>query len=300
VAGPDALQRFVFERARVRGELVILTETWREVCRRREYPEPVRAALGELTAASVLLAATLKLEGGALVLQVQGGHPVDLLVVECQSDLRLRAMARWDGGLPALPPQPTLHDLAAGGRCALTLDPGAGRPAYQGVVPLEGRTTAQVLERYMARSEQIGTLFALAASHERAAGLLLQKLPETGGKPAPDADPDLWNRASHLAATLTRDELLELPERDILRRLFHDEDLRLFETMPVRFACRCSPERVAGLIRMVGREEVRHALAADGGMHVTCEFCGRRYPVSREEAERALADAAGKTPARAV
>jgi molecular chaperone Hsp33 len=300
VAGPDALQRFVFERARVRGELVILTETWREVRRRREYPEAVSQALGELTAASVLLAATLKLEGGALVLQIQGGHPVDLLVVECQADLKLRAMARWDGGLPALGPHPALHDLAGGGRCALTLDPGAGRPAYQGVVPLEGRTTAQVLERYMARSEQIATLFALAASNDRAAGLLLQKLPETGGKPGPDADPDLWNRASHLAATLTRGELLELPERDILRRLFHDEDLRLFETMPVRFACRCSRERLAGLIRMIGPEEVRHALAAEGGMHVTCEFCGQRYAVTREEAERALADAAGRTPWRAV
>jgi molecular chaperone Hsp33 len=300
VAGPDALQRFVFDRARVRGELVILTETWREVRRRREYPEAVSRALGELTAASVLLAATLKLEDGALVLQIQGGHPVDLLVVECQADLRLRAMARWDGGLPALGPHPVLSDLAGGGRCALTLDPGAGRPAYQGVVPLEGRTTAQVLERYMARSEQIATLFALAASDDRAAGLLLQKLPETGGKPSPDADPDLWNRASHLAATLTRGELLELPERDILRRLFHDEDLRLFETMPVRFACRCSRERLAGLIRMIGPEEVRHALAAEGGMHVTCEFCGRRYGVSREEAERALADAPGKTPQRAV
>lgn len=299
MAGSDTLQRFVFERARVRGELVILGETWREVRRRREYPEAVRQALGELTAASVLLAATLKLEGGALVLQIQGGRPVDLLVVECQADLKLRAMARWDRGLHALSPRPTLHDLAGGGRCVLTLDPGSGRPAYQGVVPLEGRTTAEVLERYMARSEQIATLFALAASDERAAGLLLQRLPEAGGKSGADADPDLWNRASHLAATLTRAELLELKESEILRRLFHDEDLRLFETMPVRFACRCSRERVAGLLRMVGAEEVRQALAADGRMQVTCEFCGRRYAVSREEAERALADATGKTPRRA-
>ncbi len=299
MAGPDALQRFIFERARVRGELVILGETWREVSRRREYPEPVRHALGELTAASALLAATLKLEGGALVLQIQGGHPVDLLVVECHSDLGLRAMARWDGGIAGMPPHPTLHDLAAGGRCVLTLDPGAGRPAYQGVVPLEGRTTAHVLERYMERSEQITTFFALAASDDRAAGLLLQKLPSTGGKPGPDADPDLWNRIGHLAATLTRAELLELPEGDILRRLFHQEDLRLFETMPVRFACRCSRERLAGLIRLVGRDEVRHGLAAEGGLSVTCEFCGKRYDVSREEAEHALADAAGKTPRRA-
>jgi molecular chaperone Hsp33 len=299
VDGPDALQRFVFERARVRGELVRLDEAWREVRRRREYPEAVRSALGELTAASVLLAATLKFEGGALVLQVQGGHPVDLLVVECQADLSLRAMARWDGGLDALGPHPILHDLAGGGRCALTIDPGAGLAAYQGVVPLEGGTTAQVLERYMARSEQIATLFSLAATDERAAGLLLQKLPEAGGNAAPEADPDLWNRVGHLAATLTRAELLELPGRDILRRLFHDEDLRVFETMPVRFACRCSRERVAGLIRMVGAEEARLALAERGEMQVTCEFCGRSYAFSRDQAERALADGTGKTPERA-
>lgn len=295
----DALQRFVFERARVRGELVRLDETWREVRRRREYPEAVRSALGELTAASVLLAATVKFEGGALVLQIQGGHPVDLLVVECQPDLSLRAMARWDGGLPAMGPQPTLHELATGGRCVLTIDPGPGLVAYQSVVPLEGRTTAQVLERYMARSEQIGTLLALASSDGRAAGLLLQKLPDLGGKARPDADADLWNRVGHLVATLKRQELLELPGREILRRLFHEEELRLFESMPVRFACRCSRERVAGVIRMVGREEVEHALAEKGEMTVTCEFCGRPYTFTSEQAERALADAAGKTPERA-
>src|SRR5512143_3305331 len=132
----DALQRFVFERARVRGELVRLDEAWREVRERREYPEPVRSALGELVAASVLLAATVKFEGGALVLQIQGGHPVDLLVVECGADLTLRAMARWNDAsgpdLRGLGADPTLHDLAAGGRCVLTIDPGPSLVAYQG------------------------------------------------------------------------------------------------------------------------------------------------------------------------
>lgn len=295
----DTLQRFVFERARVRGELVRLEETWAEVRRRRDYPGVVEAALGELTAASVLLAATLKFPGGALVLQVQGGRPVDLLVVECQADLGVRAMARWDGGLPALGPGPTLGELAAGGRCVLTLDPGGRLTAYQSVVSLEGRTTAQVLERYMARSEQLGTLFALAADGGRAAGLLLQRLPDTGGRAGPDVDPDLWNRVGHFVATLTREELLELPGREILRRLFHDEDLRLYESVGVRFACRCSRERVAGLIRMMGAEEIRHALADRGTLDVTCEFCGERYAFTREEARRALADTGGKTPERA-
>lgn len=295
----DSLQRFVFERAHVRGELVRLDESWREVRRRREYPPAVRSALGELTAASVLLAGTLKFPGGALVLQIQGGHPVDLLVVECQADLSVRAMARWDGGLPAPGLHPTLHDLAGGGRCVLTIDPGRKLTAYQSVVSLEGRTTAQVLERYMARSEQIGTLFALAAGEDRAAGLLLQRMPGRGGRLPPDADPDLWNRVGHFVATLNRAELLELPGRDILRRLFHDEELRLFESVPVRFACRCSRDRVAGLIRMVGKEEVHDVLAERGALDVTCEFCGERYAFSREQAERALADDTGRTPQRA-
>jgi molecular chaperone Hsp33 len=298
----DSLQRFVFERARVRGELVRLDETWREVRRRREYPAAVRSALGELTAASVLLAATVKFAGGALVLQIQGGQPVDLLVVECGADLTLRAMARWhgaDGALGALAPNAALHDLAAGGRCVITIDPGPGLAAYQGVVPLEGHTTAQILQRYMARSEQIGTLFTLAADDSRAAGLLLQQLPAAGGKPEPDADPDLWNRVSHHLRTLSREELLTLEERVILRRLFHQEDLRLFEDVPVRFGCRCSQARVAGVLRMVGRDEVQQALAEHGTMHVTCEFCGKRYGFTREEAERALADAGGTTPERA-
>src|SRR5512138_811314 len=221
----DRLQRFVFERARVRGELVRLDESWREVRRRREYPEPILTALGELTAASALLAATVKFEGGALVLQIQGGHPVELLVVECSADLTLRATARWggdgDSALSGLGARPTLHELAADGRCAITIDPGPGLAAYQGVVPLEGRTTEQILQRYMARSEQIGALFSLAAGGSRAAGLMLQQLPDAGGKAAVDADPDLWNRVSHHLRTLTREELLTLSEDEILRRLFH-------------------------------------------------------------------------------
>ena len=295
----DRLQRFVFERARIRGELVRLDESWREVQRRRTYPEAVRTALGELTAASVLLAATVKFEGGALVLQIQDGHPVSLLVVECQPDLTLRAMARWDGAAPALRPDLTLAELASGGRCALTIDPGPGLVAYQGVVPLEGQTTAQVLQRYMARSEQIGTLFALAANEERAAGLLLQELPAVGGTPAADADPDLWNRVSHHLRTVTRNELLQLTENELLRRLFHEENLRLFESVPVRFGCRCSRERVAGVLRMVGRDEVERALAERGTTDVNCEFCGSRYSFTREQAERALADRSGKTPSSA-
>lgn len=284
----------MFERARVRGELVRLDEAWREVRRRRDYPAAVRSALGELTAASVLLAATVKFEDGALVLQVQGGRPLDLLVVECRSDRTFRATARWNGGTEALGTATTLAELASGGRCAITIDPGGRLAAYQGIVPLEGATTAAILERYMALSEQLETLFALGADESRAVGLLLQKLPEGGGRPGADEDPDLWNRATHLLRTLTREELLQLPEREILRRLFHDEDLRLFESLPVRFACRCSRDRVAGVIRMIGAQEARTVLEEKGRLDVICEFCGEGYTFDRAATEQALA--AGPAP----
>jgi molecular chaperone Hsp33 len=289
----DSLQRFVFERARVRGELVRLDASWREVLRRHPYPPALRTALGELMAACALLSATLKLDGGALVLQIQGGAPVTLLVVECQSDLSLRAVAKWEGDLSALGPEPTLSALAAGGRCALTLDPGPGKQAYQSVVPLEGRTTAEILERYMARSEQLETRLSLAADERRAAGVLLQKLPQAGGRATADEDDDLWDRASLLLRTLSREELLARPGAEILRRLFHQEDLRIFESMGLRFSCRCSRERVGGLIRMIGAGEARALLAEKGEIMVTCEFCNETYVFDPGQTEAALSGGRG-------
>ena len=292
----DALQRFVFERAPVRGELVRLDRSWEEVLRRHAFPQALRPALGELMAACALLSATLKLEGGALVLQIQGGGPVSLLVVECQSDLTLRAAATWEGDFAELGPAPSLRALTLRGRCVLTLDPGPGRSAYQSVVPLEGLTVAEVLERYMVRSEQLDTRFALAADEHRATGLLLQKLPPKGGRGLEAEDSDLWARAAHLLQTLTREELLALPAPEILRRLFHQENLRVFESMPVRFGCRCSRDRVGRVIRMIGAVETRSILAEQGEISVTCEFCKERYVFTSAQAEEALRDLLAGTP----
>jgi len=294
---PDTLQRFVFERARVRGELVRLDNTWREILRRHAYPEVLREALGELCAACALLAATLKFEGGSLVLQIQGGAPVSLLVVECSSDLTLRASATWDGDLGWLGASATLRGLAAGGRCALTIDPGPGMQAYQGVVPLEGASVAGVLERYMERSEQIETRFHLAADAGRASGLLLQKLPAHVGRGGALEDGEaLWCDTARLAADLGREQLLGLPTDPLLRRLFHHEDLRLFDTVAVGFGCRCSRERVGGVLRMLGREEIEGLLRERGEVEVRCEFCAERYVFDPDAAKAALADLRGETP----
>jgi molecular chaperone Hsp33 len=263
----DTLHRFLFENAAIRGELVHLDATWQAVQENHVYPEVLRQAMGELMAAAALLAATLKLQG-ALILQIQGKGPVRLLVVECTGDMTMRATAKWTGELA----EGGLAELIGDGRFVITLDPKDGKQAYQGIVPLEGASVAEILQNYMSRSEQLETRLFLTSDSHRSAGMLLQKLPE---KAAPDAD--AWSRASLLAATVKSDELLDLNAREILHRLFHEEDIRLFAPQPVSFHCNCSREGVANMLRMLGRAEIDSVVAEQGSVEVHCEFCNRCY-----------------------
>ena len=272
----DTIQRFLFEHAPVRGEIVRLDATWRAVLERHDYPPAVRALLGEMMAAAALLTATLKF-GGTLIMQIQGSGPVKLLVVECTSDHHMRATAKWSH----VPPAGALSDLVGDGKFAITLDPGQGRPGYQGVVTLTGGSVAAALEQYMLRSEQIDTRLWLTADSACAAGMLLQKLPEREG-----ADSDAWQRAAMLAASLTSGELAGHAARELLRRLYSAEDIRVFKARPVDFRCSCSRERVASMLRMLGRDEVRSIVAERGEVEVTCEFCNQRYAFDGGEAEQ--------------
>jgi molecular chaperone Hsp33 len=280
----DSLQRFVFENAAVRGEIVRLDATWRAVLERREYPPVLRDMLGELMAAAALLSATLKFTG-SIILQIQGDGPVKLLVVECGSDLAMRAMAHWEGELSSAP----LPELIGDGRFVITIDPKGGRQTYQGIVAVDGDTVAEVLEHYMSRSEQLDTRLWLAADGNQAAGLLLQKLPESGAAHQVK-DEDAWPRAVHLGSTITTRELLGLSAEEVIRRLFHEEDIRVFESTPVHFHCSCSRERVAGMLRMLGHEEVTSMLEELGNIEVDCEFCNRHYTFDAVDAEQVFAE----------
>ena len=276
----DSLQRFMFEHAAVRGEIIHLDATWKAVLDRRDYPPALRTVLGELMAAAALLSATLKFSG-SLIMQIQGGGPVRLLVVECGADLTMRALAHWDGDLvegAALP------ELVGEGRFVITIDPKKGRQTYQGIVDLEGGSVAAVLENYMQRSEQLDTRIWLASDSHGAAGMLLQKMPD-----GPEADTDAWNRAIHLGATISPRELLDLSARDIIHRLFHEEDIRLFDRTPVHFGCTCSRERVANTLRMLGYDEVHSLLDEIGYIEADCEFCNQHYVFDAVDAEQIFA-----------
>ena len=263
---PDRLQRFLFESTRVRGELVSLDETFRAAIARHSYPGPVRALLGEAMAASALLGSTVKVDG-SLIFQIHGEGPVRLLVAQCTSDRHLRGLVRWSGDVAAGP----LAALTGPGRLAITIDPGGDRERYQGIVELSGDTLARSIEGYFAQSEQLDTRLWLASDERHASGMLLQKLP------GEETDSDLWNRVLHLGATLTPGELLALSTREILRRLFHEEDVRLFRAEPVAFRCGCARATIESVLRAMGRDEAEAILRERGMIEVTCEYCFERY-----------------------
>jgi molecular chaperone Hsp33 len=277
----DSLRRFLFEHAPLRGEIVRLDSVWQSVIERHNYPPVLRDLMGELCAAAVLLAATLKLKG-AMVLQIHGKGAVKLLVVECSGDLEMRATAKWEGDLT----HGTLQDLVGDGRFVITLDPKDGNQAYQGIVALEGDSIAEILQNYMTRSEQLETRLWLAADGNSAAGMLLQKLPERGESP----DEDAWDRATQLADTLKPEELLNLPAGELVHRLYHEEDIRLFEGQAVVFRCTCSRDNVAQMLRMLGKAEVDSILEEREDIEVHCEFCNQRYVFDRVDADAVFAD----------
>jgi len=327
------LHKFLFDGLPVRGMIVRLTDAWTEILARRAsnsetgaYAPPVQALLGEMAAAGVLMQSNIKFNG-ALVMQVFGDGPVKLAVTEVQPDLSLRATATVRSEQP-VGDNANLADLlnvAGGGRCAITLDPKDRQPGqqpYQGVVPLEdaqGRRferLSDALQFYMLQSEQLDTVLVLAANDQVAAGLLVQRMPVKGeanlaaATESAEAGHDQiglneeYNRIATLASSLTREELLTLDVDTILRRLFWEEKLVRFEpqqhdTAP-RFACSCSRERVAGMLRTLGLDEIEGIVQEQGQIEVGCEFCGQQYRFDPIDAAQLFTEAGKQPPSSAA
>jgi molecular chaperone Hsp33 len=280
----DQLHRFIFDGSNVRGEVVHLDASWRELLSRQDYPASVRRLLGEAATATALLAATIKIDG-SLILQARGDGPVDLLVVECSGQRTLRGLARWSGDVEGL----EFAALMGTGRLVMTIDPGGDQDRYQGIVSIEGDSLAECLQAYFDRSEQLPTRLWLGVDGERTAGMLVQEMPALVGA----EDEDMWNRVVTLADTVTEDELLTLPARKLLHRLFHEEQVRVFTPQTWRFECRCSRERVATMLRGLGRDEMESILHDEGAVAVNCEYCNADYRFDAVDVEQILADTVG-------
>jgi molecular chaperone Hsp33 len=316
------LHKFIFDGLPVRGSIVRLTDAWTEILARRHantatgaWPPPVSELLGEMAAAGALMQSNIKFNG-SLVLQIFGDGPVKVAVAEVQHDLGLRVTAKVVGDVGVNARLSDMVNAGNKGRCAITLDPKErfpGQQPYQGVVPLHGdrgeklEKLSEVLEHYMLQSEQLDTKLVLAADSKVAAGLLIQRLPLEGegnlaGSLVSKANEDEiglnehYNRISILAASLKREELLELDVDTILRRLFWEEKVLRFEPQTPRFACTCSRERVANMIRGLGQQEAQGIVAERGGIDVACDFCGQQYRFDAVDAAQLFAAPGDQPP----
>jgi molecular chaperone Hsp33 len=273
----DSLRRFIFEHFPIRGHLVHLDAAWRALIEHRDYPAPIRDTLGEAVAASLLLAATVKFDG-VLSLQLQGDGPVHLLLAQCTGGLGVRGLARYRHE-PASAGRIT--ELLGAGNLTVTLETDDAAQRYQGIVALAGERLDDVLQTYFAHSEQLPTRLWLHADANSASGMLLQRLPAGAAASAaranPDAVDDAWRRLQLIGDTLTPEELRTLADQEILQRLFNEDDVRLFEPAPVYFRCRCTRERVAGMLQSLGSAEIESLLAERGAVEVHCDFCNRAY-----------------------
>ena len=284
------LRRFLLESQPLRGHWVHLGAAWQDLRARRAYPPLVEALLGEAATASVLLAATLKFEG-TLTMQFAGSGRVQLLVAQCTDDFRLRAVATHD---VAYGEAAEFTELVGTGRLVVTVQSERSSANYQGIVPLEGGSLAECLERYFASSEQLPTRLLLAADGRRAGGMLLQKLPagSAGGEVAGALLQSAWEDLQSGLEALSPELLLAVPAEEAVRRVFGVHDCRLFGPTPVAFACRCNPVRVANLVRSLGAAEAHAAIAEQGALTVTCEFCGREYAFDAVDIEQLFAGGA--------
>ncbi len=286
----DKIHRFLLENLNVRGEWVSLSSSWQEIQKTADYPLAVKLVLGEALVAISLLAESLKFDG-SLVLQIQGTSPVTMLVVQASSDGAIRGIARWQGDIED---DLTFNQLFGAGTMVISIEnnprPGAQQgERYQSMVSLEGSSLAACFSDYFSQSEQLNTEMWLAVNEMNAVGLLLQSLPVKNTKES-IADSDGWNHAQLLADTLSNDkgkqELLTLDSKTLLHRLYHDDDLRLYDESPIRFECSCSQDKIEGTIFSLGEVEANEIVVEQGSINIDCEFCNQHYKLDKVDVTR--------------
>jgi molecular chaperone Hsp33 len=292
----DLVAAFQIDGQPVRGRIARLGGMVDDILTRHDYPEPVANLLGEACALAALVGASLKFDG-RLILQAQGDGPVSFVVADYDTTGAIRGYCSYDAGRVAEVSNgfalPGAKTLLGRGVFIMTVDQGADMERYQGVTPIEGETLALCAEHYFAQSEQVPTRVRLAVGQVqtdaepswRAGGVIIQNVAEDDAR---GSTIDAWTTAQALFETLGEDELVDpqiAPEL-LLFRLFHEDGVRLFTPSPLRAFCRCSQERIEGVLRSFPASERAEMVEDHGLIRVTCEYCSRTYdiePASIEE-----------------
>jgi len=279
----DILNRYLFDNLHARGELVNLSQTFQEIVAPHNYPSGVKNLLGELVAATCLLTATLKFEG-EIAVQLQGDGPIGYMAVNGNNLQEMRGIARMSSETDAT----SLQDLIGKGNMVITIRPKNGEP-YQGVVALEEETLAECLAHYFEVSEQIPTKIWLFTDENTSqiAGTLIQLLPDAGDKTQQEAD---FDHLCQLTNTIKSDEIFSVDSQELLYRLYHQEEVRLFEPQAISYKCSCSEEKCLNAISQIEPSELDNIIVEQGSVSMTCDYCLTTYQFKRPQLEQFIND----------
>lgn len=291
MAHKDLLQRFIFDKASIRGEFIHLQDSYQTIINQHVYPSPIRELLGEALCVAGLLSAVIKFSG-RLSVQFRGNGKLKLLLAQCDNDFHMRGLVKWEGELS----HDELINSLKQGVLVIMLDSGTHSSRYQGVVPWQGESLAESIEGYFRDSEQLPTKLWLSVSDRRAAGFLLQIVPSKDKEPLKDEALHLnWDWAIKQAESLKPEDLLKMDDESLLRKLYPDEEIRIFSPMPVSFQCNCSRRRGEEAILILGQHEAEEELKNNQTLVVTCDFCNKEYIFDKSDVAQ-IFDKLGKPP----
>ncbi len=270
----NVLNRYLFTNAHARGELVQLSSSFKSIIKNHNYPTGVEKLLGELLSATCLLTATLKFEGDITV-QLQGDGPVGYMSVSGNNKQQMRGIAKMAEETSA----ETLQTLIGKGTMIITIRPSVGE-AYQGVVALDKDNLADCLAHYFEVSEQIPTKIWLFSDTEQqlTAGALVQLLPDGDGS-IENKEQQLsdFEHLCQLTNTIKSEEVFSLEAEALLYRLYHQEQVNIFEPQMVSYVCGCSADKCLSAISQIEPSEIKAILAEQGKISMTCDYCITTY-----------------------
>ncbi len=268
----DNIQRFIFQHLDIRGEIVHLNDTLKQILKPHNYPKEIQKLLSEAVLCSVLITATIKFKGQVTV-QFQSEDAIKLLLVKCNHQFEVRALAQYDE-------HASYVDVLKNGKLAVTIETDDKVRPYQSIVPIKSSITDS-LKNYFNQSEQLASEFILAFNGERGVGLLLQQLPRQ--VETEDTRASSWEEILMLTNTLHHDELFTLDNETILHRLFNEHSLKLFNPQAVTFCCTCNRSRMLEMVRTMGKEDAYNLLGTYKMIEVTCEFCQQSFSFEKDD-----------------
>ena len=310
IAWDDTVLPFQLDQSDIRGRVARLDGVLDHVLAQHDYPPLIEALVAEMSLLTALIGQTIALRW-KLSLQVRGNGPVRLIATDYYGPTddgqpaRIRAYASYDKD--AIDLSGDGYDQIGNGYFAILIDQGKGTQPYQGITPIAGGSLSACAEAYFAQSEQLPTRFALTFGRStiadeqeswRAGGGMLQHMPKASPlmakKDAPDGSGEAlvtasdllehdaaenWTRANVLLDTVEELELIgpSVSPTDLLLRLFHEEEPRVYEAQPVRFGCTCSEERVKQSLSIYSASDIGHMTTDEGLVEADCQFCGAHY-----------------------